>query len=308
MIISASRRTDIPAFYSEWFLKRIKEGYCTVPNPFNAKQVTKINLSASSVDAIVFWTRNAKPILEKLDFLSKRSYKFYFQYTINNFEKGFEPNSPNIESAINTFKILSNIIGPGKVIWRYDPIIITETMDENFHINNFQNLANQLNSYTKKVVVSIVDDYKKTLRRVFKVDSSYQSKLEEREKTDNLLQVISEIAHQNNLKIETCAEKKDYSNIGIKPGKCIDDKLILDELGVELNLKKDKNQRKECGCVISKDVGMNNSCIMGCEYCYATISQKVAIKNFKSHNPNSPSLLGWHEAPPEKIEDQLGLF
>lgn len=307
MIISASRRTDIPAYYSKWFFNRIEAEYCTVPNPFNPNQISHVELTSSAVDAIVFWTRNPYPMIESLNILDQKNFNYYFQYTINNFSKVLEPYAPNIDSALKTFKSLSKIIGSGRVVWRYDPIIITDTMGCNFHINNFRNLVKELKGFTKRVVISIVDDYQKTLRRVGLVEPSYQTSLDQDVQIYDLLKILAGIADENEIEIQSCAEKIDFTNLGIKPGKCIDDKLLEHEFGIELNLKKDKSQRKECGCIISKDIGMNNTCLIGCEYCYATISQSVALKNFKAHNPKSPSLLGWYEAD-KKNESQLGLF
>ena len=301
MIISASRRTDIPAFYSEWFMNRIRERYCTVPNPFNSKQISVIDLSPQNVEAIVFWTRNPRPLLKKLLQLDSLGYKYYFQFTLNNYPKIYEKHNPSIISTISTFKELSNKIGNGKVIWRYDPILLTNDLTVDFHLNNFENVAGKLKGFTKRVVISIVDDYKKTVRRLTKLDVNYKEKQEERTEIEELLKGIVKIAYSNNMEVQSCAEAKNYGYLGIKPGKCIDDDILRSEFGIDLTYKKDKSQRLACGCTVSKDIGMNDTCLMGCEYCYAVISHEKAVNNKKKHDPNFSSLIK-HKMPEETLK------
>ena len=296
MIISASRRTDIPAYYSEWFYNRIKEGYCTVPNPYNSKQISVIDLKPKVVDAIIFWTRNPRPLFKYLDELDNLGYKYYFQFTINNFSKQYEPYNLSLQNALQTFIELSQRIGSGKVIWRYDPILLTDDLTANFHTNNFQNICNQLKGYSKRVVISIVDDYKKTLRRLAKLEANYIPNQENHTDIERLLMSIVNIANENNMEVQSCAESKDYGYLGIQPGKCIDDDILRNELGVDLSYKKDKTQRLACGCMLSRDIGMNNTCLMGCEYCYATTSHQSAVNNKKKHDPVFSSIIK-HELP-----------
>jgi len=301
MIISASRRTDIPAFYSEWFMNRIREGYCTVPNPFNSKQISVVDLSLRNVEAIVFWTRNPKPLFNYLSQLDDLGYKYYFQFTINNYPKIYEKHNPSIGSSISTFKELSNKIGNGKVIWRYDPILLTDDLTVDFHLSNFKSIADELKGFTKRVVISIVDDYKKTVRRLTKLDVNYKEKQDERFEMEKLLKGIVEIAHANNMEVQSCAEAKNYGYLGIEPGKCIDDDILKREFGIELNYKKDKSQRLACGCTVSKDIGMNDTCLMGCEYCYAVVSHEKAVNNKERHDPNFSSLVK-HEMSEETLK------
>jgi len=301
MIISASRRTDIPAFYSEWFMNRIREGYCTVPNPFNSKQISVIELSPKNVEAIVFWTRNPRPLLEHLKHLDELGYNYYFQFTINNYPKIYEKHNPSVISAISIFKELSNRIGIGKVIWRYDPILLTNDLTVDFHSNNFKSIAEELKGFTKRVVISIVDDYKKTVRRLTKLDVNFQEKQEERPDIEELLKTIVGIAHSNDMEVQSCAEAKNYGYLGIQPGKCIDDDILLREFGIDLTYKKDKSQRLACGCMVSRDIGMNDTCLMGCEYCYAVTGHERAVNNKKKHDPKFPSLIK-HEIPEETLK------
>ena len=164
MILSVSRRTDIPAFYSDWFFNRMKEGFVYVRNPMNIHQVSRITLSPEVVDCIVFWSKNPRPMLDRLGEL--KDYMYYFQYTINAYDQGLEAGVPRKEGIINTFKVLSEAIGPKRVIWRYDPILLTETLDKDYHINYFEELAKRLEGYTNTCVISFVDLYKKTQRNL----------------------------------------------------------------------------------------------------------------------------------------------
>ena len=305
MIISASRRTDIPSFYSEWFYNRIRDGYCTVPNPFNANQVSFVDLSPDMVDVIVFWTRNANPLTKYLDKLDELGYKYYFQYTINNLPRVYEKFNPSFDVVTDNFISLSRRLGIGKTIWRYDPIIFTDDLTPEFHINNFKRIFNKIGNYTKRIVISIVDNYNKTDRRLAKLGTHYFNDQIERPYLIELLNKFVVLVNENGLEIQTCAESKDFSNIGIKHGKCIDDELINEEFGKIINYKKDKTQRLACGCTVSKDIGINNTCLMGCEYCYATSSHNLAIKNKQKHDPNFSSIIV-HELSEEllnKIKD-----
>ncbi|MEI7810966.1 MAG: DUF1848 domain-containing protein [Ignavibacteria bacterium] len=301
MIISASRRTDIPAYYSRWFMSRINEGFCLVPNPFNSKQISLVNLTPVEVTAIVFWTRNPASLIEHLDILDKRGYKYYFQYTLNNYPKIYEPYNPQYEHSLKCFKELSSKIGKGRVIWRYDPIIITSDLSLQFHADNFSKICSAVSGYTKRVVISIVDDYKKTLRRLSKLNTDFKENQTEKNDIEKLLKFIVTEASKNGIAVESCAEAKDYGHLGIIHGKCIDDKILKDELGIDTGYKKDKSQRLECGCAVSRDIGMNNTCLMGCEYCYATVSHETSVKNRKTHNPDFPVLLQW-ELPEDVLK------
>lgn len=286
MIISASRRTDIPAFYSKWFINRIKAGYLLSVNPMNRKQVSKIILDPNIVDCIVFWTKNPAPLIEKLDLL--KAYKFYFQYTITPYPSIIEKYVPPLEKRIEVFKRLSDLIGPEKVIWRYDPIFLTDKFDLNFHLDNFQKIAVQLNTFTEKCVISFLDVYKKCERNLKNINFRILSEIE----INLIASEISSIAKTLNIRIETCAEDLDLSVYGIKKGKCIDDELISRIVGCSKKIEKDRNQRNECGCVTSIDIGTYNSCVHNCLYCYANFKHDQAKKNFKKHNPDSEILIG----------------
>ena len=282
---------NILAYYGEWFFNRISEGYCTVPNPFNSNQLSIVDLTPENVDVIVFWTRNPSPVLKKLKILDDLGYKYYFQFTINNYPKMYEKSNPSLDLATDTFIKLSDKIGPGKVIWRYDPIIFTDDLTSDFHIENFDKIFSRLHNYTERIVISIVDNYNKTDRRLNKLNTNYKDDQLENPFLLKLLKYFVDLARNYNIEVQSCAEEKEFDFIGIKHGKCIDDQLINEEFGIDLNYKKDKTQRLACGCTQSKDIGMNNTCVMGCEYCYATISNHKAIENKKKHDPNFSSLI-----------------
>lgn len=265
MIVSASRRTDIPSHYSDWFYDRIKDGFVFVRNPRNFHQVRKINLAPDVVDGIVFWTKNPIPMLDRLDEL--KNYKYYFQFTITPYGKDIEPNLPSkADEIVSAFKRLSDIIGAERVIWRYDPILISERYSVDYHIHAFGRIAKELHSYTQKVTISFIDeDYrcvKNNIKELALLDFPYETQVE-------LSSKFAEIAHSYGLAIDTCAEKIDLLKYGIEHAKCVDDRLFARLLGYSLSVKKDKAQRAECGCVTSIDIGMYNTCRNGCRYCYA---------------------------------------
>jgi hypothetical protein len=286
MIISASRRTDIPSYYSEWFFNRIKEKFVYVRNPMNIRQVSVINLDPELVDCIVFWSKNPKPIIDNLNLL--KDYKFYFQFTITPYEQDVEVKLPSKLEIIETFKKLSDMIGPQKVIWRYDPILINKKYNTAYHIDKFEKMASVLKGYTEKVTFSFIDFYKKITENI-KLLEITEIPAEEK---NIIAQKFSEIARNNNFSIDTCAEDIDLSKYGIAHARCIDDKLISKITGNNLQVEKDKNQRLECGCVKSIDIGEYNSCSNGCVYCYANYSNNIVDKNIKKHIQSSPLLIG----------------
>ncbi|MCX6083228.1 MAG: DUF1848 domain-containing protein [Chloroflexi bacterium] len=316
MIISASRRTDIPAFYSEWLMNRIRAGYCTVPNPFNRNQISRVSLKPADVDVIVFWTRNPAPLIPYLKEMDSLGLRYYFQYTIMNNPRALDPKSPSLSSALDTFRKLSDQISPSRVIWRYDPIVFTKETGAQYHLENYRLIAASLQGLTNRSVISVVDIYKKAIRRLRHLDETGTPVIPYSGKPDPvfdfLMNGISETARRNNMEIVSCAEDLDFSQYGIRPGKCVDDEYILKVFGLDVTHKKDPSQRKACGCVASKDIGSYDTCLFGCQYCYATTSFETARNNHAEHNPQSPSLIGWHEVTPERDRPdptmQLNLF
>jgi len=317
VIVSASRSTDIPAFYSEWFFDRLKKGYLKWKNPFNG---VPLYVSFKKTRLIVFWSKNPKPIIKHLDYLDSNNINYYFQYTLNDYSKEhLEENVPNLESRIDTFMQLSDKIGKDKVIWRFDPYILTDTTGVDELLKRTEYIGNRLKNYTSKLVFSYADikTYKKVQNNLRKDSIPY---LEFNDRTMNELALgLKELNNNWRFEIGTCAEKIDLDKYGIVHNKCIDDdlmiklfnhdKLLMDFLGVKVeqptifdpnqkitktrNLK-DKGQRQACGCIMSKDIGQYNTCPHECVYCYANTSKEIAIKNYKAHkmNPNSETIIG----------------
>jgi hypothetical protein len=286
MILSVSRRTDIPAFFSDWFYNRIEKGFVYVQNPFNIHQINKISIKADIVDCIVFWTKNPKPFIGRLNLLN--DYSYYFQYTITGYGKKLEPNVPYLDDSIEYFTKLSKIIGFKRVIWRYDPIIFTDEQDINFHLLHFEKIAQKLAGKTERCVISFVDYYKKTIKNLSTIKYYEPSKSQ----ILDLAHIIKTIGSKYNIDIVSCAEEIDLSNQGISRGQCIDDKLIKEIFGISLNVEKDKNQRQECGCVASIDIGAYNTCPHGCLYCYANYNLNQVRRNYSQHNVHSELLFG----------------
>lgn len=284
MIISASRRTDIPAFYSDWFLRRIQEGFALVRNPMNPHQVSKVSLKRDDVDCIVFWTKNPANMLPYLDLLG--DYPYYFQFTLNPYNQELEPGVPPKSYIIDTFKRLSDKLGQNRVVWRYDPIVVNETMDVSWHEQSFGMLAGKLHGYTAKCIISFVDYYKK-LDKSFKANGIVEL---DDGRIIELAVRLSAISKEYGLKLETCAEEIDLSGMGIDHAHCIDPELIGDITGIHIRDEKDHNQRKPCGCIPSVDVGMYNTCRHGCLYCYANHSVDSVRRNTACYNVNSPVL------------------
>lgn len=288
MILSVSRRTDIPAFYSKWFFDKIEKGTVFVRNPVNLHQISKINIMPDLVDGIVFWTKNPMPMMNHLDLL--KYYTYYFQFTLTSYGKDVEPHLPDKKNVlIPVFKRLSDLIGPERVIWRYDPVFINYRYTLAYHVRAFEEIASQLQGYTKKVVFSFIDvDYKEVrsntaLLNMTPLDFENQNLLAE---------AFSETAYRHNMQIETCAENIDLEKYGIEHARCVDDRLFSKLLNSPLAIHKDKYQRKNCGCVESVDIGAYNTCRNGCLYCYANYNHTTIPINAHLHDYRSNLLIG----------------
>lgn len=285
MILSVSRRTDIPAFYSEWFFNRVKAGFADVINPFNANKFSRVPINPEIVDCIVFWTKDAAPMIERLEEL--KDYKFYFQFSITPYDEDVEPGllrSKTKKKIIRTFQELSETIGKDKVIWRYDPIIFSRTFNVDWHLNQFDYLIQKLSPYTNRCVISFVDLYKKTQH-----NTKPLGLLELDENTMKEIALgFSQIA-EGKLEIQSCAEKIDLAEFGIKHGSCIDKDIVEQVIGTKIKVKPD-NQRPDCKCVDSVDIGAYDTCLNLCAYCYANFRPQIAVRNHENHNPMNSSL------------------
>lgn len=311
MILSVSRRTDIPSYYSEWFFNRIKEGFVYARNPRNTHQISKVDITPETVDCIVFWTKNPEPMLNRLDELT--GYHYYFQFTLTGYGKDIERNVPHKkEKMIPIFQELSRKIGMKKVIWRYDPIIFTKKYTPEYHLKAFQQIAAALKGYTEKCVISFVDVYAKNKKSMELLDAYHLDKSELLE----FAKKMSKIAKENGMTIGSCAESIDLDECGIEHNCCIDKALIEEIIGCKLKVGKDKNQRRECGCVESIEIGTYNTCKNGCQYCYANYSEESVIRNCSKYDPELPilcSTLDENDKITERKvkslkEQQLGIF
>ena len=298
MILSVSRRTDVPNYFSDWFYNRIKEGFLYVRNPMNAHQISSIDLSPKVVDCIVFWTKNPANMLERLDEL--KSYQYYFQFTLTGYGKDVEPGLPDKrEVLIPTFQMLSEKVGAQKVIWRYDPIFFSPCYTSEYHLKAFEEIAHSLAGYTRKVVISFIDLYAKTQRNTsgLQIES-----ISDRNMVEFAKQIV-DIAGKCGMEVESCAEVIDLQNVGVKHGSCIDKKLIEEILGCKLTVTKDKNQRAECGCCESVETGTYNTCRNGCRYCYANFNDTMVKESVAAYDVDSPLLCGC-VGPDDKITER----
>ena len=288
MIISASRRTDIPAFYSQWFFNRIKEGYVLVLNPFNPKMISKVSLHPAVIDCIVFWTKNPAPMIDKLDHL--QDYKYYFQFTLNPYGEKLENNLPSVNKRIDIFKRLSDKIGKEKVIWRYDPILTNEEYDVSFHKEAFAQIAYGLKDHTEKCMLGFIDHYQHIRNAVGQFNIHPLTKEEIEEIAVSFKRTIDAYP---SIQLDICTTKVDLRHLNIPSGLCIDKELIERIIGCPILARKDKNQRTVCNCIESIDIGTYESCLNGCIYCYAIKGNyNTAAYNMEKHDKNSPLLIG----------------
>ncbi|HIW81243.1 MAG TPA: DUF1848 domain-containing protein [Candidatus Acetatifactor stercoripullorum] len=287
MILSVSRRTDIPNYYSQWFYNRIKEGFVYVRNPMNTYQVSRIEITPDVVDCIVFWTKNPEPMMERLEELS--AYHYYFQFTLTGYGRDMEPGIPHKrEKMIPVFQALSDRIGKEKVIWRYDPIIFSQRYTPAYHLKAFEQIAMALKGFTEKCVISFVDEYAKN-RKNMELLGAYEM---DRYQLSEFAKKISRIAKRNGMDTGSCAESIDLAECGIKHNCCIDKELIEKTIGGRIKAGKDRNQRAECGCMESVEIGAYHTCKNGCKYCYANSSAENVARNCSKYDPTSPILCG----------------
>ncbi len=288
MIISVTRRTDIPSFYGEWFMNRLKAGYVLVQNPYNNNRYSKAYLTPADIDVIVFWTKNPIPFLKYLPEIDSMGYSYYFEFTLTPYGKETERNLPDKKILLDTFVNLSKKLGKHRMIWRYDPIIIDESYTIEYHRKRFSYMASRLKDSTERCVISFVDSYKNVTSRMGKRPDYLMSD----QNIFELAEVFGDIAKKNGLEIYTCAEYIDLEKYGIKHGACIDKRIIEKVIGINIADTRDKNQRPECLCLESIDIGTYNCCANGCTYCYALQNEKTAFSNMRNHNPLSPLLIG----------------
>jgi len=313
-IISASRSTDIPAFYSEWLMNRLRAGYVKWVNPFSQKPQY---VSFEKAKVIVFWSKNPAPLIPYLDEVARRGLAYYFQFTVNDYERErLEPRLAPLSARVRTFRELSARLGAERVIWRFDPLILAGDLSVKDLLFRVERIGDQLARHTSRLVFSFVDieAYRKVRSRLSRSDLAVREFAEG--EMDEAAEGISRLCRGWGIPVVTCAEKVDLARHGIGHGKCIDDDLILKitdndpgllrllgrEEGRELPLAdggvpvpkgiKDKGQREECGCVISKDIGQYNTCPHMCQYCYANTSSALVERNWRTSTPYGESIAG----------------
>lgn len=320
IIISASRATDIAGFFGDWFVDKWQKGECKWKNPFNGKFYT---ISLKKARAVVFWSKYPQNFFKHLDFIKENIPIFYFQYTLNDYDKNIEQNLPNLNKRVECFKNLSEQIGKDRIIWRFDPLILSDEISLQNLLEKIEFIGDELKNHTEKFVFSFLDIYGKTGRNMHKAGIKYIEW--NAESMNEFAQKLSNLKSKKgwNFTLSTCAEKIDLKNYGITHNKCIDDDLIFKLLkqkiekqgdnetiedrellaylgrdkGIDGEFRiistknmKDKGQRAECGCIASKDIGAYNTCPFGCVYCYANDNLETPKANFKNHNPQSEIL------------------
>lgn len=285
MIISASRRTDLPAYYSKWFFRRLQEGYVLVRNPVNPRQVSRVSLSPEVVDGFVFWTKNPAPMIPWLDKLPDCPY--YFQVTLTPYDEQIERYLPSKRKVIlPAMRQLARQIGPERVVWRYDPVFLTEKYSVDFHKKAFAQIARLLRGNTVRCVISFLDWYPPMEKRLRPLAPRPLGGDEMRE----LAASFGQAAAENGMRIFTCAETADLSGFGVEHGCCIDRDLLERIGGRPLCAEKDRSQRAACGCVQSVDIGAYDTCPGGCLYCYADHGVGRTMRNLAGFDPSSPLL------------------
>lgn len=285
MILSAGMRTDIPAFYSKWFMNRVREGYVYVRNPYYRNKVTKYIISPNVIDLLCFGTKNPHPMLEYIDEL-KQGYKMLWYITITPYGKDIEPNVPDKKQVIEDVKILSEKLGYESIMIRYDPICMNEQFDVNKHIYAFEKLVKQLKGSIHDITISFLDLYEKVKKNA--PDLRIPTKEEEIE----LAKAFARIGKENDIVVHGCYEDKELAKYGLDMTGCMSQAIVERACGYELDPPKTSNMRGLCNCLMGHDIGDYNSCMHLCRYCYANYSKKMVLENIKKHHPNAPILIG----------------
>ncbi|MDD3239287.1 MAG: DUF1848 domain-containing protein [Lachnospira sp.] len=285
MIINTGGRTDTVQYFTGWLLKRFEEGYVYSRNPLFPNKVTRYELNPDVVDCVEFCSKNYEPILKDVHKITER-FHTHFNYTITAYGKDIEPGVPSIEESMETLKKLSELVGKNRVVWRYDPVLLTEKYTIQTHMETFERMAKELSPYVDRCIFSFVEMYKK-------LENNMPELIPMTEADKNVLaKGLGEIATANNLYIQTCGTNGDYSQYGIHSSGCMTLEILGHANHIEFKELKHNGMRQGCHCMESRDIGAYDTCMNGCKYCYANKNPKKAFENFKYHNPDSPLLLG----------------
>ncbi len=294
MILNTGGRTDTVQYYSEWLLNRFREGYVLSRNPLFPHIVNRIELDPETIDVVVFCSKDYSPILERLHEISDR-FNCYYHYTITAYGTDIEPRVPSIERSIDTLKRLADQVGPEKIAWRYDPVLLTDKYTVERHLETFDRMARELTPYVDRCIFSFVEMYKK-----LEYNMPELLPVSEEDKV-TLAMGLGAIAQRDGLWLQTCATQTDYEQFGIHRSGCMTAEIFSQALGVEFKKTVHKGNRLGCTCMESRGLGDYNSCPNGCRYCYANKDHTKALENYLTHNPESPLLLG-HLSPEDKIQ------
>ncbi|MFH1680130.1 MAG: DUF1848 domain-containing protein [Candidatus Eisenbacteria bacterium] len=285
-VVSASRRTDLPAWYAAWFVRRLREGFASYRSPFSSR-VYEVSLRREDVAAFVFWTRDALPFGRALDLLDAEAYPYYFQYTLNGYPADLEPGLSG-ERGQSGLLALAGRIGPDRVVWRYDPIVLTPGLEPDDHRRRFARLARTLSGSVDTVMVSFLDRYRKVERRLARADRVFRDP--EKDEAGRLLLDLQAIARGESIALATCCEE-DLRPREVPKGACVDAERIGRIAPDERWKAPARPTREGCGCAESRDIGAYDSCPFGCVYCYAIRSKESAARMRASHREGSPRLL-----------------
>jgi hypothetical protein len=278
-------RTDIPAYFSDWFYNRIREGYVLTRNPYYREQVTRYALDPSVVDCLSFCTKNPEPMLPRLSEIG--NFRQFWFVTITPYGKEIEPNVPDKTKVMDSFKKLSQIVGINAIAWRYDPIFITDKYNIDFHIESFQKMVEYMSGYVDSCTISFIDLYAKTKRNF------PQAKEVTREERMIIGSEFVRIGKKYGISIRTCCEGTELTKVGVNTEGCMTKGVIERAVGTTLNVPKSKKSPRDgCNCLLGNDIGSYNTCSHGCVYCYANYDRETVKKNVRLHDPKSPLLIG----------------
>lgn len=285
MIVNVGGRTDIVNYYSEWLMNRINEGFAYSRNPLFENNVSKISLKPEDVDCLMFCSKNYRPMLKYMKEI-KEKYKIICHYTITAYDKTIEPNVPSIDKSIKTLIELSKIVGKEKILWRYDPILLTKKYTIEKHLQTFDYMAKQITPYVQRCIFSFVEMYKKLAYNMPEIIPFTESD------KIKILKGIGEISKKYNLYTQTCGTDENNEKYGIHVSGCTTPEILEMANGIKYKNLKSKPMRKGCHCLTSRDIGAYDTCLNGCKYCYANKRPDLAKENVKLHDKNSPLLLG----------------
>ena len=311
MIISASYKTDIPAFYGEWFINRLNAGYCRVVNPYN-QRAYRVSLERAAVDGFVFWTKNLGPFMSRLAIVRDRGYPFVVQYTINAYPRTLERSVVNARRSVEHMRTIAGSYGLRAAVWRYDTVVFTSVTTADFHRHNFESLAQALEGTTDEVVISFAQIYKKTLQNMNWAAREFGFTWEDPadELKLGLAAELAQMAKSHGMQLTMCSQRQ-YLAPGVKDARCVDVERLSEIAGRRI-VAELKGNRMDCGCYVSRDIGEYDTCPHGCVYCYAVSDTERTKQRFKEHSPFAEFLFrnpGTAECPDRNPNDpQMSLF